>query len=316
MYEETITKERRVDSAELLDNDGRGDGSTTPNSSEDGGVLDTKDASVGSQRPKEVEDAYRFNEAEHLHQLNGRNLTGTSSVLNVLNKPLSYWAVGIALSKLGWMKPNEKIGGKYVANKKEDRIAAVAKGLSIIKQLTPEQMLSLMDEAYKAHAVEAKDSAERGKVRHALCEDYVKAWMAGKPLPQSEEISAFTSWAEKSVERFLWSEMNVYSKEYWIGGISDCGAVLKDGKRVIIDFKSSKEAYHSQFLQIAGYDLQISENGGFTAKGDRVMEPTGVDGYIVFPFGAPKPEPVYYWDTKTAKDVFLSVLKIYRFLPQ
>lgn len=293
-----------------------GDSKQVGSAFENSGVLDRQNEEAGATSARGEKETYRFDDVEHLHTLGGRALTGTSSVLDVLNKPLAYWAVGIALTKLGWLKPNERVNGKYIANKKEDRLEAVRKGQLITKQLNEEQMLNLMDEAYKAHAVEAKDSAVRGKERHALCEAYVRAWMAGKELPHHEAIKSFTDWAEANVERFLWSEMNVYSKEHWVGGISDCGAVLKDGKKVIIDFKSSKEAYHSQFLQIAGYDLQISENGGFTVKGERVMEPVTVDGYIVFPFGAQKPEPAYYWDTKTAKDVFLAVLKVYRFLPQ
>lgn len=42
-----------------------------------------------------------------------------------------------------------------------------------------------------------------------------------------------------------------------------------------MDFKSSKEAYLSQFFQIEGYDIAISENGIFDADGKHigVVEP-------------------------------------------
>jgi hypothetical protein len=53
---------------------------------------------------------------------------------------------------------------------------------------------------------------------------------------------------------------------------------------VIIDFKSSKEAYVSQFIQIGGYDIAASENGIFDAQGNFLLKlERPIDGYIVFP---------------------------------
>ena len=55
---------------------------------------------------------YRFvdTDKEHLHQIfdesleDWQNLTGTSSVVDVLDKPLTWWASGLACAKLGWIK--------------------------------------------------------------------------------------------------------------------------------------------------------------------------------------------------------------------
>ena len=50
---------------------------------------------------------YKFDDKNHLHTLNGKALTGTSSIGNVLAKPLTWWASGLAVSKLGWIKKTD-----------------------------------------------------------------------------------------------------------------------------------------------------------------------------------------------------------------
>jgi hypothetical protein len=99
---------------------------------------------------------------------------------------------------------------------------------------------------------------------------------------------------------------------------------MKDGRIAIIDFKSSKEAYASQFWQIAGYDLQISENGGYTPDGEKVfhyrsshyipgkLSAECADVYYIIPFGAEKPEPVPFADVEGAREAFKSALVLYK----
>jgi hypothetical protein len=48
---------------------------------------------------------------------------------------------------------------------------------------------------------------------------------------------------------------------------------LNDGTIAVIDFKSSKDAYPEQFWQCAGYDILVSENGGYTAEGEKLFDP-------------------------------------------
>jgi hypothetical protein len=117
----------------------------------------------------------------------------------------------------------------------------------------------------------------------------------------------------ENVNRFLWSEMHCWSETLWLGGISDCGALLKDGRFAIIDFKSSREAYASQFWQIGGYDLQISENGGYLADGEKVLDVLKpIDIYFVIPFGAEKPEPVACGDVEGCKTAYKAALTLYK----
>lgn len=235
--------------------------------------------------------------------------------MDVLAKPLTWWAVGVGLELLGWSKIKDKAGNRFPM---ETRLAKAAAAHESIRNLTHEQYLELLDKAYYAHDTAKKDSAKTGTNRHAICATYVAFKMQTPDATfQVDGISPFIDWAEKTVDKWLWSEMNCYSEKHWIGGVSDAGGIDKDGKTFIIDFKSSKEAYMSQFCQIGAYDLQISENGGYTPEGQKVFElRKPVDYYIVFPFGAEKPEPAFYHNPASMREMFLSCLSIYRKLPQ
>jgi len=153
---------------------------------------------------------------------------------------------------------------------------------------------------------------------HAELENYVRSCMAywGKPqltVSEHKAVNIFSEWAIENVQRFLWSEMHCWSESLWLGGISDVGALLKDGRIAIIDFKSSKEAYGSQFWQIAGYDLQIAENGGYLADGEKVLElPRPVEVYFIIPFGAEKPEPQPCYDVEGCKEAFKAALILHK----
>jgi RecB family exonuclease len=96
----------------------------------------------------------------------------------------------------------------------------------------------------------------------------------------------------------------------WLGGICDAVAELKDGTLAIIDFKSSKEAYFSQFVQCALYDLQL-QNGGYDQDGNKILEPIKVNSYIVCPFGAENFAPRQETNIKL-QSVAKAAIEIYR----
>ena len=186
---------------------------------------------------------YEFNGTKHLHLLDGKALTGTSSIENVLFKPLTWWASGLAVQKLG--VPDAKVLTKIKRNTAtEEELKklheSVMKSLDDIKGFNPEQYLSLLEEAYKAHSTTLKSKAKEGVDLHAELEDYVKGQMRLKDVREYDKrIQPFIDWAEQNVEKFLWSEAHCYDEELWVGGISDAGAKLKDGSIALIDFKSA-----------------------------------------------------------------------------
>jgi hypothetical protein len=254
---------------------------------------------------------YKFNSKEHIHELDGKPLMGTSTVVGVIAKPLTWWASGLACEKFGW-----------ISDKKHPPEAvklALEEGYKRVMGLSLSDYEKLLKEAYKAHSVKLKDSAESGTDLHAVMEDYVKECINtnnGRPfVPATEhkQLEKFANWACENIEEFLWSEVNCYSQELWVGGISDCGAKLKNGKTGIIDFKSSKESYESQFIQIAGYDIQLSENGGFDSEGNQTLKlDKPLDFYAIIPFGAKEFTIDFRYNVDELKEGFKSAVVLWK----
>lgn len=258
---------------------------------------------------------YKDEKGEHLHILNGKPLFGTSTITGVISKELTWWASGLAVAKFGWINSKKRENGKYITIDEKTRLEAILPRLSDIKDMDEVEFLALCDEAYNAHAKVLKESASAGTSLHAELELYVKECLksGGKPKGAlNDKIQDFVNWSLENVKEFIWSEANCYSESLWCGGISDCGAILKDGKKVIIDFKSAKEAYQSHFIQIAGYALQIEENGIFTPSGEKIKDIGKIDGYIVVPFGSPKFYVEYRWNVEELKEGFKSALVLYK----
>ena len=243
---------------------------------------------------------YEFNQEEHLHLLGGKPLTGTSSVGNVLSKNLVWWAA--ELSAIECLETGEKIPTireeymKAASNpNKKQAIDALQKKYPIFKK------------ARFAHFDKKNKAATEGTNLHAELERFVKSQMGimqEMSLELLPKIQSFVVWAKVNVKRFLWSEAHCYSEKLWVGGITDAGAEMNDGRIAVIDFKSSKEAYPNQFIQAAGYALQIDENGLFDAFGKRSKKlDKKINSLIIVPFGKNKRKdlrrPQFYiasWD--------------------
>ncbi len=262
-------------------------------------------------------NTYRFDNENHIHTLDGKPLIGTSSMASVLAKGgLTYWAAGLAVEKFGWMnKGNAKTG--WIP--KSSRLAIATGTRQAISRLDDEQYLSLLDDAYMAHTTKLKTSAKAGVDMHALMESYVKdciKYNDGKPvdgLSVYPKLEIFRKWAVANVKRFLWSEGHCYSRELWLGGISDCGFEDKSGQYAILDFKSSKDVYLSQFWQCVGYAMQIEENGVFTPEGELIMKlDRPIDYVAVLPFGMEQPEVQTNVDMAGGKEAVRCMLTLYK----
>lgn len=251
---------------------------------------------------------YTFDSKKHIHKLGKKSLIGTSSVVSVIAKPLTWWASGKALEPLGWTPKNIPV---------EDRILAVADEFNRIRKLTHRDYLTLLDFCYCNHRKDLAETAQKGINLHAELARYINDEIGSIPSSgmgkYDNRILPFINWSQ-NVAQFLWSEAHCYSAVLGTGGIVDAGAVLKDGRIALIDFKSSKEAYLSHFVQCAGYDIAISENGLVTSKGlsfFTLMKP--IDCYIIFPFGSTPVEPKF--NTLNVGDLkkgFVSAVNLYK----
>lgn len=264
---------------------------------------------------------YFDEKGEHLHTLDGRPLIGTSRIGNVLAKPLAWYGSGKAVEVFGCPEP--KVLTK-IKNRKATpfEIQSHKKGLSEslarLREMTIEEYEVLIDKAYRAHDTYMRERAKGGTDIHGDCEAFIKSQMRGSEHVAPIQIEPFIDWSRETVKRWIWSEGHCYSEKHWIGGISDAGYEKLDGTFGILDFKSSKEAYLSQFWQCAGYDIEISENGVFDANGNMILMPLdkGISEYCIFTFGGDKPKPYFFSDPKGAREAFLAMLLIYNKLPQ
>ena len=254
---------------------------------------------------------YRYidEKGSHLHTLDEKPLIGTSTVIKVLSKPLVWWASGMAVAKFGWLDPKK--------NTPESVQNALQEGFSRVTSLSLPDYAKLLGEAYKAHSVRLKEAAGTGVDRHELLEVYVKHCIKeheGKPYKDlNEPIQSFIDWAQANIAKFLYSELHCYSEKLWVGGISDVGWIDNQGRVIAGDFKSSKEAYFDQYIQLAGYDLEISESGGLTANGDKIFElENPIQGYCVIPFGGNILTPEMEYDVEKWRQGFKSTLELYK----
>lgn len=259
---------------------------------------------------EQQEVGYKFDEVEHIHSLDGLPLHGTTTVLGVISKPLTWWASGMACAEFGWINPKPYNKPKPT---KEDVLAAARPVLEAIKTMDIDAYLAKLDKAYRAHNVKLDKSADEGVDLHSMIEAYVQSQLTGIPqLFDEEKIKPFIEWSKKNVKRFLWAEACHYSRRLWIGGRSDFGYEDMEGKIVLGDIKSSREAYLSHFLQAGAYAMQIEEHGLFTDAGKSILGPLTVDYFAIFPFGGGFKEPSIRKDTFNFKQGFESALGLYR----
>src|SRR3990167_2522342 len=148
---------------------------------------------------------YIDEKGSHLHTLDKKPLIGTSTVVKVLSKPLTWWASGMAVAKFGWLDPKKNTPGSV-----QD---ALQEGFSRVTSLSLPDYEKLLAEAYRAHSVRLKEAAGTGGDRHELLEIYVKTCIkdnGGIPLAHSvggdSAIYSFVDWSLANVKKFLYSE--------------------------------------------------------------------------------------------------------------
>jgi hypothetical protein len=247
---------------------------------------------------------YKFDSEKHYHSFENKPLLGCSTVVGVLSKNLTWWSA--ELSAVECLEVGEKI-----PTIREEYLEAKKKGKEGIDEL--QKKYPIFKKARFAHFVDKNEKADKGTDLHAELERFVKNTMENRMATYDEKIIPFITWTEENVDKFLWSEMHGFSDKLWVGGISDVGVKLKNGKVGIIDFKSSKDSYDSQFIQCAGYDILVSENGGYTEDGKKVFQlDEPIEFYAVVPFGSPKFKVDFRYNVEELREGFKSCVQLYK----
>lgn len=113
-----------------------------------------------------------------------------------------------------------------------------------------------------------KDAAmDAGSETHRMIEAHVK----GQEIPWQQAVSqearnsffAFIQWEKSAKVTWLESERKVCSKVHGYAGTLDAIALI-DGKRMVVDFKTSARIYNEYSMQIAAYKFAAEEEGTYT----------------------------------------------------
>lgn len=195
---------------------------------------------------------YFFDREKHYHYLDGKKLSGCTTVLGILNKPfLIPWAVGEAVSYIKntsakvWQPTNEYCEQNYYYHVTEQ----------------------ILDGAKEAHTKKKESAAEKGTDVHSLIEEIVKqaimrtdGFINPAIVHENKQVQDFITWATTVGVKFLETERNIYSNSMFVGGIVDFICEI-NGRVMIGDIKTSKYIYSSYWAQVACYQMCLEEMG-------------------------------------------------------
>lgn len=185
-----------------------------------------------------------FYEDRHCYIKRGEKgcLTSVTGATGMIDKsrPLIFWAIGLM----------------------RDHLSALAEQQTLI---TLDHIL----EASKLHQQKKEEAATKGSQVHAWIEQYINAKLNPenqKPeMPEDEQIVngviAFLNWEKDHNVKFVATEKIVYSKKHDYVGLMDCEAII-DGKRSVVDFKTSTGVYNEMRYQVAAYRAADEEETG------------------------------------------------------
>lgn len=177
---------------------------------------------------------------------------------------------------------------KYVIRETDERVPSVTKITGIINKpaliywavnLTKTYLIEKLEngepvttedviEASKQHQQKKQEAADKGTLVHEWAESYINYKLGNnkKPaIPKDEQVAngamAFMQWIAGNKIEFHESEILLYSKKNGYAGMADCIATI-NGKKALIDFKTSKGIYNEMRYQVAGYRLAYEEQTG------------------------------------------------------
>ncbi len=130
-----------------------------------------------------------------------------------------------------------------------------------------EELIPIIEEAVRQHQIKKDEAASIGGMVHAYAEAFALAVIAKKDVPQIPEdadervragINAFLNWFVSNDVQFLHAEKLVYSPTHGFAGLVDAVANV-NGRRTLIDYKTSKGVYTEMRYQVAAYCLAFEE---------------------------------------------------------
>jgi hypothetical protein len=126
-------------------------------------------------------------------------------------------------------------------------------------------------------------------------------------LPAHEAVMAgavaYAEWEAEAKPKYLASERKVMSREHRFVGTLDLIAEL-DGKRTIVDIKTSNRVYAEHWLQLAAYQIAAEEEDGVEVAQRVILHLPKVPGK--------KAKAHASVEHETDREAFLAVRKVYK----
>ena len=120
--------------------------------------------------------------------------------------------------------------------------------------------LDAIENATKKWRQEKEAAADAGTAIHDWIEKKIKG--EDQEIPEDEKVKngvlAFLQWTNENKIKWLENEKIVYSKKHDFIGKLDAIAKI-NGRKFLIDYKSSKGLYPEFYLQTAAYQLAYEE---------------------------------------------------------
>lgn len=228
--------------------------------------------------------SFKFDKARHVYTWDGKPLTGVTTILSVIAKPaLIQWAANETIKHISEALDREMNDGIEIDWPK------------------------LLEDARYAHRKKKEAAADAGTLFHAWAERWIKSKCKLKTLPKDPAAQKmaenFINWARANKVKFLASEKQVYSRNFWYAGTFDFLAEI-NGELMVGDIKTSTGIYGREyFAQMAGYQLALEEMEGYQDIKGRIVVRCGKDGSF---------ETKVSYDYPTDRKIFLAALDLYR----
>jgi hypothetical protein len=265
---------------------------------------------------KEPITGFSFDEASHSYLLDGRPLTGVTTILGVIAKPaLIQWAANLAAAE----------AFKSVASITDASLARLIETINEYGKIDTDAARELDKQfpewkaARTAHTKRKTEAADIGTKAHKFIEDWVNVDIINKsplvpgapvgtyPYPLADKdiksiTDKFIYWVKQNNITFLESEKRIYSRKHWYAGTVDL-VFVKDGKKHVGDIKTSSGIYGREyFFQMAGYQIALEEMGEKDFFANTIIR-CGKDGSF---------EIKDSYDLESDKTGFLAALELYR----
>ena len=181
---------------------------------------------------------FRPNDNRYRYKVNGETKRGVTTLISARfgKGALINWAKDLPIKALKWQLTDD--------GKSKDYIFNFINNLKI-----------------KVSELEIKD-ANTGTLMHSYCEDYINGKKVVPPTtePLITMFNKFTKWWDTKDYKVLATEQTCYSKDLDVCGTFDAVVKDKKGKIILLDFKTSKDFYPDQPIQIATYKKLIEDS--------------------------------------------------------